>query len=334
MKHKSLKSPADTFDLQFPEGKTFDVVGLGANSVDHLCVVPRYPQFDSKTEILQYERLAGGQVATAMAFLSRIGLKVKYVGKVGEDDLGQFSLQSLRLESIDIDSVLMEPGARNQSAIIIIDRTNGERTILWQRDRALDFRKFELRRESVCAGRFMHTDGCDYEAALQAAAWCRQEGVPVCIDLDALTPNCSALITDVDFLIVSSNFPSDFTGIADPMEAFVELKSRINGFLVVTVGNRGAIAALGDQCLIFPALEVKAVDTTGAGDLFHGGFIYGLLRNWPLGKIMAFSNAAAGLSCGYMGARAGFRPLPEILNCIDRKPLEPKILGRQSWPLL
>jgi sulfofructose kinase len=326
MKLKSLKSPSDTFDLQFPQGKSFDVVGFGANSVDHLCVVPRYPAFDSKTEILRYEKLAGGQVATAMAFLSHMGLRVKYVGKVGGDDLGQFSWQSLRSAAIDINAVVVERSARNQSAFIIIDQTSGERTILWQRDPVLDFRKPEFQRESICAGRILHTDGCDFKAALHAADLCQQDGIPVCIDLDAVVPDCRSLIDKIDFLIVSSNFPSEFTGIADPVESFLELRNCINGFLVVTVGNRGAIAAVGDHCLVFPALEVKPIDTTGAGDLFHGGFIYGLLQNWPLKKIMAFANAAAGLSCAHMGARAGIRPLAEILNSINPEKLEPQIL--------
>src|SRR5206468_731176 len=239
MNLKKLRDPSETFDAVFPQDKPFDVVGFGLNAVDHMCVVPQYPRFDTKTEILRYEKLAGGQVATTVTFVSRMGLKGKYIGKVGSDDLGKFSLQDLRSENIDTSSVLVEEGARNQYGFIIIDRNSGERTILWQRDPKLSFRDAELRREDICAGKVLHLDG------------------------------------------------------------------------------QGAMAVVGDECVRFPAFKVHAVDTTGAGDIFHGGFIYGLLQNWPLDQIMTFANAAAGLNCTHLGARARIPPLFEILQLAD-----------------
>ncbi|HEY2982144.1 MAG TPA: carbohydrate kinase family protein, partial [Anaerolineales bacterium] len=140
MKIKRLASPSDSFDVVLPGNSAFDVVGFGLNAVDYLCVVPHYPRFDTKTEILHYEKLAGGQVATTVSFISRMGLKGKYIGKVGSDEIGAFSLQSLHSENIDTSSVLVEEGARNQYAFIIIDKNSGERTILWERDRRLSFR--------------------------------------------------------------------------------------------------------------------------------------------------------------------------------------------------
>lgn len=314
MKVKRLSHPSDTFDIDFPEHKPFDLVGFGLNAVDHLCVVPHYPRFDTKTEILHYERLAGGQVATTVTFISRMGLKAKYIGKVGSDDLGRFSQQSLRSEKIDTSSVLVEAGARNQYAFIIIDKNSGERTILWERDTRLSFRDDELRREDVCGGRMLHLDGHDYAAALRAATWAQEEGIPVMIDLDKVVPYSDELISKVDFLITSSNFPPDFTGIADPIESLLALRQSCAGFLAVTLGAQGAMAVVGEECIRFPAFKVHAVDTTGAGDIFHGGFIYGLLQNWPLEEIMSFANAAAGLNCTHLGARAGIPPLSEILQ--------------------
>jgi sugar/nucleoside kinase (ribokinase family) len=314
MKIKRLKDPSETFDVRFPGDKKFDVVGFGLNAVDHLCVVPHYPRFDTKTEILHYDKLAGGQVATTVSFVSRMGLSGKYIGKVGSDDIGQFSLQSLRSENIDTSSVLVEPDARNQYAFIIIDKNNGERTILWERDRRLSFRDSELKKEDVIAGRVLHLDGHDHDAALRAARWAQQAGVPVVIDLDKVVPNSAELIANVDFLITSSNFPPDFTGIADPIQSLLALRDHCAGFLAVTLGVQGAMAVVGDECIRFPAFKVHAVDTTGAGDIFHGGFIYGLLQNWPLEQIMSFANAAAGLNCTHLGARAGIPPLSEILQ--------------------
>jgi len=317
MKIKRLDSPSDTLDLCFPEKKAFDVVGLGLNSVDHLCVVPQYPTLDSKTEILRYETLPGGQVATALIFLSRMGLNAKYIGKVGGDDLGHLSLQSLEQEALDCESVLIEQNARNQSAIIIIDQRSGERTILCHRDSRLDFKETELDEQAICGGRILHLDGYD-SAALKAARCCQSHGIPVCIDLDKVVDNCHALIQEIDFLIVSSNFSSEFTGISEPIASFRALRQCFGGFLAVTLGADGAMAWVGNQCVSFPGLKINALDTTGAGDIFHGAFIFGLLHNWPLRKIMGFANAAAGLSCLHVGARVGIRPLSEILHYVDQ----------------
>jgi sugar/nucleoside kinase (ribokinase family) len=161
----------------------------------------------------------------------------------------------------------------------------------------------------------LHLDGYDAAGSLRAATWCREQGIPVSIDLDKVVQDCGELIGKVDFLIVSSNFPVEFSGISDPVRAFQELRNHCDGFLAVTLGAAGAMAWVGDRRLTFPGLQIKAVDTTGAGDIFHGAFIYGLLQNWSLEKIMRFANAAAGLSCGYLGARTGIRPLSEILHC-------------------
>ncbi|HYK90754.1 MAG TPA: PfkB family carbohydrate kinase [Acidobacteriota bacterium] len=317
MQIKTLKSPSDTFDLEFRQDRTFDLVGFGLNAVDHLCVVPQYPRFDSKTAILHYEKLAGGQAATTVSFVARMGMKGKYIGKVGSDDLGQFSLQSLRSEKIDTSAVLVEQGARNQYAFIIVDKGSGERTILWERDPRLSFRESELKKEDVCAGKVLHLDGHDHLAAIRAATWAQEQGIPVVIDLDKVVPQTEELISKVDFLITSSNFPPDFTTIDDPIDSLLALRQYCSGFLAVTLGARGAMAVIGNECIRFPAFKVHAVDTTGAGDIFHGGFIYGLLQNWPLERIMAFANAAAGLNCTHLGARSGIPPLAEILKLAD-----------------
>lgn len=317
MKVKRLRAASETFDVLFPEGKLLDVVGFGANSVDHLCEVSAYPERGGKSEILLHERLPGGQVATTVAFLSRMGLRTKYIGKVGDDELGRFFLEGLASETMDSTSVVAAPNVRNQFAFIVVDRRSGERTVFFERDPGLDFAERELDRESICSGRLLHLDGCDAAGALKAAAWCQQEAIPVVMDLDNVVVDCRTLIEQVDFLIVSENFPSDYTGIADRDVAFSVLGGGFSGFLAMTIGAAGAVAWIDGQAIRFAGLEIEAIDTTGAGDIFHGGFIYGLLQNWPLSRIMAFANAAAGLSCLHRGARSGIRGLSEILQTAD-----------------
>lgn len=317
MNIKQLERPSDAFDLDLPAKQPFDVVGFGLNSVDYICILPQYPPPDSKTEIIRYEILPGGQTATALVFLARMGLATKYIGKVGGDEGGRVSLQSFEGESVDVSSVLIEQGARNPFSIILVDRRNGERTVLFRADPGWNFRKAELEEEKVCSGRILHLDGYD-ASALSAAVYCQQRHIPVCADLDAVVPHCGSLLENIDFLIVSAGFASEFTGISDPEASFRTLRHNFKGFLAMTLGARGAAAWVGEECVFFPALEVEAVDTTGAGDIFHGAFIFGLLENWPLAKIMRFANTAAGLSCRYLGARTGIRPLAEILQSMGK----------------
>jgi len=282
---------------------------MGLNSVDFLTVVPEFPAPNSKMKMLQFSKQGGGQVATAMAALSRWGVKTKYIGKVGADELGQFSLQSVRQEGVDVSSVTIERNATNQFATIIVDGSTGDRTILWNRDDRLMYREGELRKEEVCCGRLLHLDGHDIRATIHCMRWAKEQGIPTVVDLDKVEPLTSELIKEIDFLITSSRFPMLYTGISDQKKAFLELQKQTHGFLCATLGHSGAMAWVDGKIFYADGFNVKAVDTTGAGDVFHGGFIYGLLQNWEVEKMLRFANAAAALKCLDLGGRRGIPPL-------------------------
>jgi len=302
------------FNLTLPTGKPFDVVGMGLNSVDFLSLVPEFPVPNSKMKMLQFSKQGGGQVATAMVALSRWGVKTKYIGKVGADELGEFSLQSIRQEGVDVSSVKIEPNATNQFATIIVDGSTGDRTILWNRDERLMYRQGELRKEEVCCGRLLLMDGHDIRAAIQCAKWAKEENIPTIVDLDKVEFLTSELINEIDFLITSSRFPTLYTGISNQKEAFLELQKQTHGFLCTTLGHSGAMAWANGEFFYAEGFKVKAVDTTGAGDVFHGGFIYGLLQNWEVDKMLRFANAVAALKCRELGGRKGIPTLKETQN--------------------
>ena len=299
------------FNLHLQD-KPFDVVGMGLNSVDFLSVVPKFPVPNSKMEMLQFSKQGGGQVATAMVALSRWGVKTKYIGKVGGDELGQFSLHSIRQEGVDVSSVMIEPNATNQFAMIIVDGPTGERTILWNRDERLMYRQEELQKEGVCSGKILHLDGHDIHAALQCAKYAKEEGIPTIIDLDKVEPLTSKLIKEIDFVITSSRFPTLYTGISNQKKALLELQKHTSGFVCATLGHEGAIALVNKEFLMLKGFEVNAVDTTGAGDVFHAGFINGLLQNWEVVEILRFANAVAALKCRGLGGRKGIPILEEV----------------------
>jgi len=306
------------FNLSFVKDKPFDVVGMGLNSVDFLTVVPEFPAPNSKIKMLQFSKQGGGQVATAMVALSRWGVKTKYIGKVGEDELGQFSLHSIRQEGVDVSSVTIEPNATSQFATIIVDGSTGDRTILWNRDERLMYREGELRKGEVCSGKLLHLDGHDIHAAIQSARWAKEEGIPSIVDLDKVEPLTSELIKQIDFVITSSRFPTLLTGISDREKALIEMQRQSSGFLCATLGHEGAIALVDGEMVYVRGFGVNAVDTTGAGDVFHAGFLYGLLQNWKVKEILRFANGAAALKCRELGGRKGISTLEEIQKFLMR----------------
>jgi len=311
------------FDLHLKD-KPFDVVGMGLNSVDFISVVPEFPVPNSKMKMLRFSKEGGGQVATAMVAVSRWSIKTKYIGKVGEDELGQFSLNCLRQEGVDVSSVTIEPNATNQFAMIIVDGSTGDRTILWNRDERLMYCEGELRKEEIRSGKLLHLDGHDIDAALQCARWAKEEEIPIVVDLDKVEPLTSELIKEVDFVITSSRFPMLFTGISDQKKALLELQKHTSGFLCATLGHEGAMALVNGEFLSIEGLKVKSVDTTGAGDIFHAGFIYGLLQNWEVAEILRFANAAAALKCQDLGGRKGIPTLEETQKFLNL-PRPPKM---------
>ena len=306
------------FNLLFPKDRPFDVVGMGLNSVDFLSLVPQFPASNSKMKTLRFSRQGGGQVATALVALSRWGIVTKYIGKVGADDLGRYSLQSICQEGIDVSSVIVEPGTPNQCATIIVDGQSGERTILWDRDERLMYRPGELHRAEVCSGKILHLDGHDIRAAIQCARWAKEEGMITVVDIDKVEPLTPDLLREIDFLITSSRFPALFTGISDRERALIELQKEAPGFVCATLGREGAMALLKGKILHVEGFEVEVVDTTGAGDVFHGGFIYGLLQNWEVEGILRFANAAAALKCRDLGGRKGIPTLEEVKKLLSR----------------
>ena len=195
--------------FSLPEQKDFDAVGFGLNAVDHLIVVPEYPAFDTKTRFTEYERSAGGQTASAMVALQRLGLKTAYAGRFGSDDDGRFGLLSLEYEGVNLDFAETIEGADNQVAFIIIDSRSGERTIIWDRDERLSYRPDEVPMELATRGRVLHLDAHDPPACAVMARAAREAGAIITADIDNIYEGLPELLPLIDVLITSSAFPHD-----------------------------------------------------------------------------------------------------------------------------
>jgi len=300
-----------------------DVAGLGLNATDTLIRLPRFPALDSKMEILSANVLPGGQVASALIACQSWGLRARYLGKVGSDPAADLQRSEFARAGVET-HLLTVPDCPSQLAYILVDQPSGERTILWSRDPRLTLDPAELRREWVTRARALLLDGHDTAAASLAARWAREGSIPVVADLDNLYPGVEALLENVDYLIASRDFPSRLTGQPDLTKSLPALQLRF-GLRVagVTLGAGGTLAWDGSSFHYAPAFRVNTLDTTGAGDIFHGAFVYALLQGWPLARQLEFSCAAAALNCTALGARGGIRPLSEIDALIRTAPRHP-----------
>ena len=303
--------------FELPRRRDFDTVGFGLNAVDHLLVVPQYPAFDTKVRFTAYEKSAGGQTASALVALQRLGMKTAYAGRFGSDEAGRFGLLSLEYEGVNLDFAETIDGADNQVAFIVIEERTGERTIIWDRDDRLSYREDEAPIEIATQGRVLHLDAHDPPACALMARAARAAGTIVTADIDNVYEGLPELLPLIDVLITSAAFPQRLTGIGDLQTAITEIKSRYGCSLAgVTLGARGAVIYTGEQFVESPACAVPGGcrDTTGAGDAFHGGFIYGMLRGEELEQCLNLGNAVAALKCRGLGARAALPTHDELMD--------------------
>jgi len=291
-----------------------DVVGVGANSVDFVYRLPAYPRPNSefaKLRIAEHLISCGGQVTTALATCAALGLRTAYIGTFGSDEHGVRMRDELRRRGID-DSRAVTRDAGNPFAVILLDDRDGERIVLWDRDARLALAAAEIDTETLASARLVHVDDVDLDASIEAARVARAAGKPVTSDIERTTNDVRALIDAVTIPIFAEHVPAALTGESELSAALQQLRRPHHSMLCVTLGARGALLIAGGDVIRDPGVAVKAVDTTGAGDIFRGAFIYALLRGDAPRDIVRFANAAAAISCTRMGAMASVPSLADL----------------------
>lgn len=298
---------------------SFDLVGVGLNATDTLILVPHFPAYAGKVAMEGEILSPGGQVASAMVAAARLGLKVKYIGTVGDDLRGQIQLQSLRESGIDLSDVEVRRNCANQTAYIVIDQSTGERTVFWSRPECLRLSEESITPEKIRGARMLHTDGYDTAACAKAAEIARERGIPVSLDVDTIYPGFERVLASTDYMVASSEFPGLWTSERDPFRALEKIQDEYGmRVAAMTLGAHGALARVDEKFLYSPAFVVNCVDTTGAGDVFHGAFCYAVLKGMAMRETLEFSNAMAALNCTAIGARGGIVTAAEARALIER----------------
>ncbi len=292
----------------------YDVIGVGANSVDFVYLLPEFPDPGgptSKLPIMAHRVSPGGQTATALCTCAALGLRTAYVGAFGSDDNGRRMRDALAQHRVDTEAAITRPVA-NRYAVILIDERHGERVVLWHRDPQLNVSPDELPAAAIANARVAHVDDEDEEMAIAAANIARDAGLVVTSDIDRVTSRTKALVDAVTIPIFAEHVPEALTGQRDMARALRALKATHHTLLCVTLGARGAMLLDGDRLEHVAGYAIDAVDTTGAGDVFRGAFIYALLRGDTAVDIVRFANAAAAIACTRCGAIGGVPNLEDI----------------------
>ena len=296
-----------------------DLVGVGLNATDTLIPLATYPERGSKVQFTQASVQPGGQTASTVFACQLWGLATRYVGKLGDDPAAMLHLREFARAGVDA-RIVTAPHTASAQSVILVDE-GGERTVLNQRNPRVQLAPADLQREWITQARALHVDGLETAAATLATSWARQAGIPTIADLDELYPGVEDLVANIDYLIVSRDFPAALTGERTLERALRTLMRRFGCTVTAaTLGHEGVLAWDGESFHLRPAYQVHVADTTGAGDIFHAGFIYGLLQGWPLPRSLDFACAAAALNCTAQGARGHIAPVSEIESVMATAP--------------
>jgi ribokinase len=276
--------------------------------MDYLCLVPHIP-LDDKVEILQSAIQGGGPSVNAIAASARLGAPTAFIGCVGSDQRGRDIVAGLAAEGVDVSGMKTREGAESAAGFCWIEKQSGKRSIAWTRGTARPLAGDEIAPERVRSSKLLHLDGHQTEAAIAAAKLAREHGVTVSIDAGTVVPRIEELLELADIIIASEKFARRCTGLSDVETAAKKLFAGRCKFSAVTMGSEGSVGFDGRELFRCPAFKVSVVDTTAAGDVFHGAFAYEYVQGgtWP--DCLRFASAVAALKCTRFGGRAGIPDL-------------------------
>jgi len=283
--------------------KQFDLAGFGICSVDFLGLVSKYSQSGEKIPLAAFSKQGGGLAGTALTAAARLGAKAAYCGKFGYDEYSEFLLEEFKNDGMNIEHVIFAEGAQPPVAFIHVEKGTGARRIAryWKE---FDLQPEALDRSVIQNSRILFLEHHFVAAGIAAAKWSKESGGLVVVDAERQVLGFDQILQSADDIIVSKNFATQQTGSDNPEKAVHLLQKQYGGVVIVTAGEMGAFCRTPENFFHQPAFQVNVVDTTGAGDVFHGAFMAGLIENWPLPKILEFAAAVAAMKCRGLGGRA------------------------------
>jgi len=303
-----------------------DIIGLGLATLDILIRIKDMPTWQDCGSFSGFEMDGGGMAATACVAAAKLGAKVGFIGTAGDDENADRKLRSFHDAGVDLSRMALRPGPEEQLVLVYVQEETGERTFSGMRrtgTASRDLQIGELDKPYIQSAKFLHIDGCHHQAALQAAQWAHAVGMQVCLDGTKtngmpLNPNMLDLILEVDILICASGFAQSLTGETDPQKARTAALAYGPSIVVQTEGEEGCYTFTAEENFHTPAYHVDVLDTTGAGDVFHGAYLVGMLQGWDLSRIAKFASAVSAIKCQFMGGRFGIPTYDQTLEFLRK----------------
>lgn len=310
------------------------IVGIGLNCVDILIRLGDMPTWEGSASLRAIRLDGGGPVGTALVAAARLGARVGYVGTIGNDAVGALKRQYLSKEGIDTSQVKIRPYTEPNLVLVFVHEKSAERVFAIPDDYYKDpLRPDELDRQYITSADYLHLDGIYGEAALQAAKWMREAGKRVVLDAIKTEGKPDPILGDIvawtDVLISGSAFARGLTGEDDFLKASKLILGMGPKIVVETRGDQGSFTVTENEAFHTPAFQVEALDTTGAGDVFHGAYIYGLIQDWDVRRIATFATAMAAIKCTRLGGRNGIPNLDEVNRFLAERNIE---VGSKTRP--
>ncbi|MDR3644731.1 MAG: carbohydrate kinase family protein [Clostridia bacterium] len=301
----------------------FDVIGVGHACYDNLCTVPVYPREDTASRIVAWDEQGGGAASQALVTLARLGASTAYAGNLGDDRAGQFLLADYQKEKVNTECVKVIKGAVSSTSFILISQETGQRTIFYYPGKlpVLDIEK--ATEAFIGQSSYLHLDAVDYDSALKAAETARRHHVKTSLDGCEVRDDVSQtirLITLTDVLITNQTYPEKVTGCSCLPDALKKLAAMGPQIVITTCGADGAFCYDGSRIVHYPAYDIRPVDSTGAGDSFHGAFLFGLVNHYSIERCVQFASAVSAINCMTLGGRAGLPTLDEVFRYMESHP--------------
>jgi sulfofructose kinase len=295
------------------------IVGVGQCSLDYLALVDSFPEKDTKKEVLLWEEQGGGPVATALVALRRLGAECAFYGVIGDDREGIKIRQSLVDEGVATGGLVRRGNAVSQTAFIVIEKGSGKRTIFWRRPSGDELMPDDLGDDFLQGADFLLIDGLMKDVSLAAARRAKQMKVPVMIDAGRLRDGMLDIAELCDYMVASEEFAKELGYDGDAGRFREIIQKHGFGLTTITLGKKGSITFHGRETIAVPAYDVEEVDTTGAGDVFHGGYIFGILKQWDIISTVRFASAVAAIKCRKIGGRAGIPDPAEVAHFLRER---------------
>ncbi len=291
---------------------------MGIMPLDILFTIDRFPEPGGKLDASSMIFQGGGPIPNVMVGLARFGMRTGIITALGDDYAANINLREIVKDRVSSDYIVIKNGQGSDTAIGFVETGSGRRTISLHRGARLSPGDIDTRK--LPRVRLVHLDGRDLPACIKLARWAKSIGAVVTFDIGSIRNDVSAIFPLVDHLIVADSYAFPFTGKRTARAAIIALCRLCSGTVVVTEGIRGSTGFENGEDTTFGAYKVKNVDTTGAGDAFHTGYIYALLKGEAMAERLRLGAATAALKCTRPGARTGIPTLAQVHAFLKRKP--------------